>query len=227
MNLNSPSSSPPRNAWRVHLNRSHPRPRQRRSSARRTRRILADPQRAVLREHQHAVHPRLARHPPRALDADVGRKIGRREEAFGSTPSAGAGTEARIRSARESRRRQVLMKKCGHTSPRLRPRQVRAARTGSLSTATRSECVAAPEKKRFDASSVPDIESATRLLLFEQPRCHSPPLDPVHRHGAGPTTATVIDCDGEQRPHHCAFRRARASPFRTSLCPLKITSNTY
>ena len=33
-------------------------------------------------EHERRVHARLARHPPRALHAHVGRQVGRREEAF-------------------------------------------------------------------------------------------------------------------------------------------------
>jgi len=75
---------------------------------------LADPQFAVLREHQHAVHSRLARHLPLALDANVSGKIRGRKEAFGEHTVGGRGHEARVRGASELGRRQVRMKKCGH-----------------------------------------------------------------------------------------------------------------
>ena len=61
-----------------------------------------------------AVHARLARHVPLALDANVRRQIRRREEAFGKHAVGGRGNEARVGGASEARRRQVRMEKCGH-----------------------------------------------------------------------------------------------------------------
>ncbi len=62
-----------------------------------------DPELVVV-EHERCVHPRLARHAPRTLDANVGRKVRRREKVLGEQPrSVNANVSRKIR-----RREKVL-----------------------------------------------------------------------------------------------------------------------
>ena len=61
---------------------------------------LANPQLVVV-ENEGRIHPRLARHPPGAVDPDVGRKIRGREEVFRQHAIGGRGDEPGVRRIRQ------------------------------------------------------------------------------------------------------------------------------
>src|SRR6267143_1097330 len=85
-------------------------------------------------EHQRGVHPWLARHPPRAFDADVGGKIRGREKVFGQHSVGGRGNEGRVRSVGQLGQIEIGVSEDRHTIKLARYRSA----TGSLSSVTLS-----------------------------------------------------------------------------------------
>ena len=62
---------------------------------------FANPEHAVAIDDERGVHARLAREPPFASDADVGRKIRRRKEVFGQHAVGRRRNEASVRRRRK------------------------------------------------------------------------------------------------------------------------------